>query len=824
MLNLAQDLQYGYRVAVRSLGITAAAVLTLALGIGSVSAMFSVVNGVLLRPLLYAEPDRLVMVWEIYPPEGIDYLPASAPDYMDWRAQSQSFDSLAAMVETNFNLTEGGDPERARGGRVTASLFPLLGIEPALGRTFLLDEEEPGRHRVVVLSHALWQRRFGSDPGVVGKTMLIDGAAHTVVGIMPRGFEFPPPFSRDGAVYATRHELWVPLVLTPEQLNQRLAHFLRVLGRLKPDVTLAQARAEMDRIVRQVSRDYPDEHADIEAHVVGLHDQVVGFVRPAILLLMVAVGLVLAIACANVANLLFARGAARQREIAIRFALGARRRRVFRQLLTESVMLSVLGGAMGLVLAYLGMRLLNAYIPGSVPRLAEVGLDFSLVGPTLAVSVLTGIAFGMAPAWRVRRIDLHGSLKEGGRTTTAGSSQRRLRSSLVVLEIALSLTLLIGASVLIQSFIRLRRVDPGFLPQNVLVWDLTLPESKYPEEHQKAAFYHQAVQRLRNVGGVVSAGAISHLPLGGTAYGNLARIEGRAMTSLKDVPTTTCGAVTPGYFRTMGIPLIRGRTFTDLDTIESNLVVVINQTMARRFWPDTEPIGKRFKQGQPGQEAPWLAIVGVVGDVKQWGLTAEIRPAVYLPRLQDPFRTNRGADPGSMSLVMRSESQPENLVPTVREALGDLDREVILSNLRTLEQVVSGSTASRRFTMLLMGLFAAMALALAVMGIFSVITFSVAERTHEMGVRMAFGAGARDVVSLVVRTAMKLTLTGVTLGLAGGFALTRLMSGLLYGVRGIDLLSFVGAPILFFAISIVASTIPARSATAADPLVALRYE
>jgi putative ABC transport system permease protein len=582
------------------------------------------------------------------------------------------FEALAAMVETSFTLTGGGDPERTEGAQVTATMFPLLGVEPAQGRFFSAEEDEPGSGKVVVLSHGLWQRRFGSDSSLVGEKIDINGQARTVVGIMPEGFQFPPPFSRDGESYATKHELWIPLVLTPDQYNQRIDHYLRVLGRLKPGLTVEKAQAEMETIVGKINRDYPDEHADIEAHVVSLHEQVVGFVQPALLILLAGSGLVLLIACVNVANLLIARASTRQREMAVRSALGAGRPRLVRQLLTESVLLAGAGGALGLLLAHWGFRLLVVFVPGSVPRFDNfdsISLSPTLLALTAAVSVLTGIIFGLAPAWQFPRLDLQDSLKEGGRASTQGSRGGRLKSSLIVVEVALALTLLIGAGALLRSFLHLSRVDPGFRAENVLVMDLSLSESKYPEGRQRAAFFQQVVSRTEKLTGVVAAGANSHLPLSGSVFGNAALIEGRPVTSLKDIPTTACGVVTPGYFRAMGIPLLEGRMFTDLDSMESNPVAIINQTMARRYWPHTNPLGKRIKQGRPESDLPWITIVGVVGDVKQWGLTAEVRPEVYLPHLQDPFRSFPAADQKAMTLVIRSESDLMSLVPVTRKMI-----------------------------------------------------------------------------------------------------------------------------------------------------------
>jgi len=824
MDNLIRDVRYAVRVFIRSPGTTAAVIATLALGVGANTAMFSVVNGVLLRPLPYPESDRLVMVWETYPPEGLDYLPASAPDFLDWREQSRLFDGMAALAETHYNLTEGGDPERVRGARVSPGLFRLLRVEPFLGGEWLSEEQEAGGDKVVVLSHGLWQRRFGADASLVGKKILIDGEAHTLVGVMPEGFVFPPPFTRDGRTYAAQHEVWVPLVITPQQREKRLVHYLRVVARLRPGVGRAQAQAEMDSIVSGVNRIFPEVHADVGAHLVPLRQQVVGFVQPALLLLLAAVGLVLLVACANVAHLLLARAADREREVAVRAALGAGRSRLIRQSLTESVTLALAGGAAGLLTAGVALDLLLSYAPASVPRLSSIRLDGNALLVTLLASVLTGIVFGLAPAWLSSEPQLVPLLKEGGRGSAEGSRRLRFQNLLVVGEVALALVLVVGAGLLFRSFLLLRGGDPGFRPKNLLVFDLPPLESKYGAERQRAAFYQQVVEQIATLPEVATVGATSHLPLASPASGNLALIEGQQVTGLKDIPTTLCGAVAPDYFGAMGIPLLQGRSFSWLDTEDSNRVVVINQTMARRFWPDRDAVGKRIKQGRPEDDVPWLTIVGVVGDVRQSGLAAEVEPQVYLPRLQRPFETNPAADPRSMTLVIRSGSEPLALVPSIREAVSRLDREVPLVNIRTMEDVVSGSLAERRFSTLLLALFAAIALALAGVGVYGLIACLVAGRAHEMGIRMALGARRADVVGLVVRGAMKWTALGVALGIVTSFAFGRLVSGLFFGVGEADPLSYLGASGVLLLTSFVASYIPARRATAADPMAALKYE
>jgi predicted permease len=821
MGDFARDLRFGWRLLARNPGVSGAALLTLALGIGATSSMFGVVNAVVLKPLGYPDSARLVLVSERYPPENLDFLPASVPDYLDWRAQKDVFQALGAFREIYFNLTEAGNPERLVGGGVSASLFQVLGVEAMAGRTFVAEEEEPGQEAVVVLSHGLWQRRFGADPSLVGHSIPLNGRPYTVVGIMPPGFEFPPPFSRDGNRYATRQELWVPLAFSPQQKTRRMVHVLRVVARLEDGVSLEQAQAAMDTVVDQISRDNPKEHADVEAQLSTLHRQVTGFVAPNLLLLLAAVALLLLIACANVANLLLSRVATRKPELSTRAALGASRWQIVRQLFAESLILAVGGGLLGIVLAQ-AVILALPLAAARVPRLEQVSLDARVILVSLAACLATALLFGVAPAWQASRPELQDALRQGARALSAGIGQRRLHAALVVVEVALALTLLVGASLVFRSFLRLSAVNPGFLAENVLAFDLSASVAKYPEERQRAAFYQEVLHRLRQLPGVRTAGATAHLPLGGPRCGHVALIEGRSAEDLKDLPTTGCSVVTPGYFASLGIPVLRGRDLEDRDREDSTRVAVINEVMAARFWSGGDPVGTRLKQGRAEEDAPWLTVVGVVGNVKRSGLGAPVEPEVFLPHLQLPFE--RIPDPGAMTLVVRAESNPLALMPAVREQILAVDPELPVSNPRSLQKVVAASLSSDRLSLLLLGAFAGLAFLLAAFGVYAVTRYLMAERTQEIGLRLALGATPRRLQAMVVAQRLRLLLIGLGIGVAGALAFGRLLRSSLYGIEATDPLSFLIMLLAFLLVGLVASYLTARRATAIGPSAALRYE
>ncbi len=805
MGTLWQDLRYGIRTLLRRPGFTLIAVLALMLGIGANSAIFSVVNGVLLRPLPYADPERLVQVWEYRPRQGMNQIEVSSAEFAAWRDQNRVFEQIAAIDHADYNLTGNDEPQRISGARVSASYFPLLGVKPALGRTFLPEEDQPDHNSVVVLSYGIWQGRFGSDPNILGKSVTLNGTACTVIGIMPRGFQLP----HDAGLAR-------PIAFTSAEQTTSGNHYLEVIARLKPGVTIKEAAGEMSAIAGRLEQTFPNTNVGHGVVLVPLHEQVVGEVRPALLVLLGAVGFVLLIACANVANLLLARSAARRKEIAIRTALGASRARIIRQLLTESLFLAVLGGAAGLLLAMWGVDLLIRLIANSIPRANEISLDGRVLGFTLLISLMTGLLFGLLPALQTSRPDLTESLKEGGRDSAESFRRNRARSLLVVCEVALTLVLLIGAGLLIKSFLRLRDVNPGFNPAGTLTLELSLPASKYSDGAQIAGFYQQLLPRVEALPGVQAAGAVSVLPLSGNDESNFVGIEGHQPLPPGQALRAGRRIVNPDYFRAMGIPLKRGRPFTQADTRETERVMIINETMAHRFFaPDEDPLGKRIRTG--GGSSPWLSVVGVVGDVRHGGLDRDARPEMYFPYLQAPSR--------SMALVVRAAAgDPLKLAGPVRGQVLSLDKDQPIGNVMSLEQLLAESVAPRRFSMLLLGLFAAVAMILAAVGIYGVMSYSVAQRTREIGIRMALGAQAADVLRMVVGQGMVLAVIGLGVGLATALAVTRVMSSLLFEVSATDPLTFAGVSILLAVAALLACYIPARRATKVEPVVALRYE
>ncbi|HEY9283638.1 MAG TPA: ABC transporter permease [Pyrinomonadaceae bacterium] len=805
---LWQDLRYGLRMLAKNPGFTAVAVIALALGIGANSAIFSVVNTVLFRPLPYKDPERLVMVWEEGTLEGFPINSASAANYLDWRDQNQVFAGMAVIGRASFNLTGVGEPERIDGRRVSASLFPLLGTEPQLGRAFTAEEDSSGAGRVVVLSHGLWLRRFGARPDIIGRPLTLNGEAHEVVGVMPPHFQFP---SRDD-------QLWVPIAFTPQQAANRGNNSFEVIARLKPGVTRDQAESEMDAIAARLRRQHPGVVKSDGSVIIPLHEQLVGDIKPALLVLLGAVGFVLLIACANVANLLLARAAVRQKEIAVRLALGAGRRRLVRQFLTESVLLSVIGGAVGLLLALWGVNLLKAFIPKNVSQVAAVAVDANVLTFTLAVSLLTGLIFGLAPALQASRFNLNETLKEGGRDSAAGRRGNRLRSLLVIAEVAISLVLLIGAGLLVNSFLRLRNVDPGFRADNLLTMRIALPAVKYPDQPRRAAFYNELLGRVAALPGVRSAAVTNWIPLTlqGDTFG--ISVEGRPDPGPQERPDIVTRVVSPGYFGTMGIELSRGRPFDERqDRADSAPVAIISETMARRLWPGEDPLGKRLRPGGPDSVAAWITVVGVAEDVRQFELTAAPRLQMYLPHVQATFFV-------PSHLVVSTQVEPLGLAAAVREAVWGIDKDQPVSDVRTMEEILSESIARQRFSMLLLGIFAGVAMLLGAVGIYGVVSYSVTQRAHEIGVRMALGARRGSVLRLIIGQGLKLVLIGVAVGIAAAFVLTRLMESLLFGVSATDPATFAAIPLVLVAAATLASYIPARRATKIDPIVALRYE
>jgi putative ABC transport system permease protein len=799
MSTLWQDLRYGARLLLKHPAFTIVAVLTLALGIGANSAIFTVVNAVLLKPLPLKEPDQLVSLWETT--AKFDRGSVSVPNMKDWREQNEVLTGIAAYQFANFSLQEGDHPERIPGVTVSANYFELLGVEPQLGRTFVEGEDQPGSNRVVLLSDPLWRRDFGGDPNVVGQSILLGGENFTVVGVMSPSFQFP----------SRTTELWVPLVFTPEQLKSRGNHAFLLIGRLKDGVTLAQAQEQLSVIARRLEQQYPDNQATRGIRLISLQEDLVSYIRPSLMVLLGAVGFVLLISCTNVANLLLARAAARQREIAVRMALGAGLWRLIRQFLTESVLLSVLGGALGLLMARWGVDGLLALAGNYLPRAGEVALDWRVAGFTLLLSLLTGIGFGLAPALQVSKTDVQEALKEGG---NAGTSPRRnrLRSLLVVAEVASALVLLIGAGLLIKSFLRLQEVDTGMRPENVLTLTISLPEARYNKPQMAVGFYQRALDRIRALPGVEAAGVINILPLLRTGYNGDVEIEGQTYPA-GQLPLAEYRAASPDYFRALGIPLVAGRLFDARDREDAPQVAIVNQTFANKFLGGQSALGKRIK---PHNE--WITIAGVVGDVKQSGLTRPVMPEIFFPFEQAQSMAQ------SMTLIVRGTQDPTALVPAIRREVLAIDPNLPVYNVQTMETVINKSVSDRRLNMLLLSIFAGVAMILSMIGIYSVMSYTVTQSTREIGIRMALGAQPRDVLRLVVGQALVLTLLGVGLGVIGALGLTRLMESLLYGVKATDPLTFLGVSGLLIVVALLACYWPARRATKVDPMIALRYE
>jgi predicted permease len=808
---LWQDLRYGARMLVKNPGFTMVAVITLALGIGANSAIFSVVNSVLLRELPYRDPQRLVMVfteWEI-PQVGTrgTESPFTGADFRDLRDQNQSFEQLSAFSGVTFNLTGGGDPEALSGIHASANLFSLLGSEARHGRVFLPEEDQAGSNRVVILSDRLWQRRFGSDPKIIGQTISLNNENYTVVGVAPPDFQFPPK----ATLSASSVDFYTPLALSPEEWNNRNSGRYSVIARLKSQTRIEQAQTEVAGIASRLEEQYPNTNRYKSARLVAFHQQVVSKVQTALLALLGATGFVLLIACVNVANLLLARTATRQKEMAVRAALGAGRWRVVRQLLTESLLLSVLAGALASLLAFWSVDLLRLIAPEDFPRADEIGVDVRVFAFTLVASLLTGITFGLVPALQGSRTELNETLKEGWRSS-GGGRRNRFGAALVVSEVALAMALLVGAGLMLRSFIRLMSVDPGFDPQKVLAIAIRPPETKY-QQAQQAAFFQQLLERVRAMPGVRSAGAVFP-PLGSWDNSSGFRIEGEPPPSPNTSRSIVNRVVSSDYFKTLDIQLLKGRVITDGDGPNKPPVVVINETMARQYWPNGDPIGRRIISGE---DDTWREIVGVVKDVRYNSLDTEAGAQVYMP-----FDIYSGAS--YRTLVARTDGDPLSLAPAVRGAVQAIDKDQPISSVRTMEDMVARSVSQRRFNMLLLAVFAGIALLLAAVGIYGVMSYSVEQRAHEIGVRMALGAQTSDVLRLVVRRGMTLTLIGAVIGLCAALGLTRLIENLLFGVSTTDPLTFFVIPLLLALVTLLACYLPARRATKVDPLVALKAE
>lgn len=807
METLWQDVRYGFRVLLRNPGFSTVALLTLALGIGANSMIFSVVNAVLLRPLPFPDSSRLVRIGESHQNSGSQTNNMTYASFLDLGERTESLDHIAGARFWTENLTDGSgsEPEEVFSMNVSAQFFPALGVSPMLGRTFLWEEDQPGRDGVAVISNGLWRRRYGADPNLIGKTIKIGGVDRIVIGVMPAGFQ-------SAFLFSGQYDLWTPLVARGALRDNRRSHLLAVIARLRTGATMAQAKAELVSFASRIEEQNPGVDPDLTVNVIGLQERLVAPLRPALLVLLCAVACVLLIACANVANLMLARAAIREREMAIRLALGAGRWRVFRQLLTESVLLAFAGGALGLLLAVWGIDTIKAFNPGNLPRLDEVSLDGRVLGFAMLTSFVTGILFGLAPALQLPTLSLHEVIKEGARGSS-GTRRRWVRQILVVSEVALALVLLIGAGLLINSFWRLQQVDRGFDAKNVLTIRLTLPRARYPRNEEQVAFLKDVLERVSKVPQARSVGLTSTLPMSGGPATDF-EIEGRSFDPAA-MPSADIRIVDENYFRTMSIPLRAGRSFTERDIANSKKVMVINEDMARHFWPNEEPLGKHVTMKDWG---PPLTgeIVGVVGNVKAGGLDSETRPMIYWPYPQFPTIFN--------NLVVRTDTDPTNVVAAVKSQIWSVDQDLPVSTIGTMERVLANSVAPRRFNMLMLGLFAAVALALAAVGIYGVISYMVSLRTHEIGIRLALGAKNADVLRLVIGQGMSLALAGVGLGLIAAFGLTRLMTGLLFGVSPTDGATYIVIAMLLTGVALVACLVPARRAIKVDPMVAMRYE
>ena len=814
MDTLLQDLRYSFRRLAKSPAFTGIVVLTLALGIGANTAIFSAVNAVLLRPLPYRESHQLVTIEHLYPSLDLE-APVSVPGFLDYKRKSRSFASMAVQTGWQANLTGIDEPVRLQGQRVTGEFFTTLQVPALLGRTLQPGEDSAGHDRVAVLSYDAWRRIFGGATDIVGRSISLNGESYEVVGVMPSGFrDF---FNRNA-------EVWAPLVFQPDQMtdDNRTTEFLNLTARMRPGVPVEQAAGEMRTVAEQLKRDYPDNYPDNWTLIVTpLSIQATGNVRPALLVLLGAVGFVLLIACANVANLLLARAATRSKEIAVRTALGATRERLLQQLLTESVLVSLAGGVVGLLLAYAGVRALVAADIRNIPRADEIGIDGTVMLFTLGVSILAGVLFGLAPAVHTATPDLHGALKEGGRGTTADRGSHALRRSLVVTEVALALTLLTGAGLLLKSFARLQQVDPGFEPANLLTFNLALPQIRYPSDTAQIAFFDQVFPAIAQVPGVIAAGGTSVMPFGGSWSTGSFDIEGYEPPEDQPGPWGDIRIVSPSFFETLRIPLLRGRYLTDEDRAGSRPVAVIDQEFVRRYWPNENPLGKRFTFGPPDgvtdtTQNEWIEVVGVVGHTAHEGLDADPRIQLYLPYRQSGFPF--------MQVAVRTRGNPERYVNLVRAAVRSVDPDQPISNLAQMEELLSRSVGQRRLSMMLLSLFSGIALVLASVGIYGVMSYSVTQRSRELGVRIALGADRTDVLRLVLQQGMGLAVLGIGIGLAAALALTRLIESQLYGVTATDPATFALVAGVLAATALLANLIPAIRATRLDPAVVLREE
>jgi predicted permease len=822
------DFRFAVRQLIKKPAFTAIAIITLALGIGANSAVFGLINALLVRSLPYHDPSELVLLWEQFPAQGLERIPVSAPEYIDFEKGLHSFTQIAAFNYSTFNLAGGNVPERISGAVVSPALFPMLGIEPIAGRTFAQEEQGEGHDDLIVISERLWKRRFNSDPSLVGKPLLLNGRNYVVIGIMPAKFEFPIPlFNLQGGQFAERVDLWKPVAFSQGERNSRGDRSYGVIARLRPNVTPAKAQAEIDTAVANWIKAFPDNYSASSrfgAKIYPLHEQVVGGMRKGLFILVGAVAFVLLIACANLATMLLARASARERELAIRMALGAGTWRLLRQMLTESIALALAGGAAGVLLSVWGLELLKRVGARTIPRLNEVTLDWTVLLVSAVVAIGSGILFGLIPALASAKPELTEALKEGGRGSTSGARPNRVRNMLVIAEIALALVLLVGAGLLMKSFARLQGVNPGFNARQVLMMELSLPQTKYPSGANPSYlggdstrnFYQEALRRIARLPGVDAVACTDILPLSGTNSDSSFSIEGREMNNNEPGPDEEIRVVTPDYFRVLQTPLLKGRFFTEADNADAPQVAVVNEVLARKYFHNGDALGKRITFSDPRKpDVKWITIIGIVANVRHRALELEPQPEYYIPHAQFPMR--------GMILAVRSVQDPRSLTAAIRREIQSIDPDQPLANVRTFDQVVSESVAPRRLSVVLLGIFAAIALVLAAVGTYGVISYFVIQRTHEIGVRTALGAQPRDVLVLVIGHALRLVAIGTLVGLILAMFSTRALSALLYNVGAFDLATFATVALVLCAVALLASYIPALRATRADPMVTLGH-
>jgi putative ABC transport system permease protein len=817
---MLKDIRFALRQLLKQPAFTAIAVVTIALAIGATTAVLSLVNGLLVRPLPYREPQQLVLLLQHFKSQNLERIPVSPPEFKDYETRARSFEKLGAFGYTSFNLAAEDRPERIAGAAVTAGVLPLLGVSPIKGRFFEPEECTLGRDDVVIISARLWQRRFNNDPQIIGTKLLLNGKSFTVVGVMPASFDFPLQLFNlgNGGQFGGRAEIWKPLAFTDDQMKARFSRSFTIVGRLAPGTSVAQAQAEIETINAQMRREHPDNYMQdggFGGDVLSLHDLAVAGMRPALLILLGAVFLVLLIACANLTTMLLARAAAREHEIAIRVALGASRLRLLKQVFSESVLLALIGGVAGVVLALWGVKLLKTIGAQTVPRLHEVNIDLVVLAVTLAICVGTGIIFGLAPGLASGRPELTEALKEGGRGATQGTRRNRLRNGLVIAEVALALVLLSGAGLLIKSFARLQNVNPGFNPRNALTFEISLPKIQYPDDAAIVRFNNEAQRRIAALPGVQAAGFSTILPLAGTNSDWSFTIEGQPSNDNSPSPDEEKRQVASDYFRALETPLIKGRFFTDSDKADAPLVMIVNQAFAKKFWAKGNALGQRVTFGDPKKDPKWITIVGVVGDIRHFGLDTDPKPEMYVPFAQDAYFTT--------IYVVRSNQDARSLLQAIRHEIQAIDSAVPVANVRTFENVVGDSVAPRRLSVVLLAVFAGVAVLLASVGIYGVMSFLVVQRTHEIGVRMALGAQRSDVLKLVLVRSLKLISAGTIIGLVVALMSTHTLRALLYSVSAFDTATFALVTVLLGAIALAASYLPAIRATRADPMIVLGH-